>query len=317
VVGAEILDRVQFPYAVVPIVRAHHERWNGTGYPDGLKGEQIPLSARILAAVDCLDAMSSDRQYRRGLPLDEAMAAIVAEAGTSYDPRVVDLLRSHYREWEALTRAASPRKHSLSTNVKVYNGGAPAAGFQATATPDSEQPEFLSSIAAARQEVQMLYELSQDLGNSLNLHETLAVLDSRLRRLIPYDGIAVYVRKEDRLVPQYVSGENVHLFSALRIPLGQGLSGWVAETGQPIINGNPSVEPGYLNDPTKYSTLRSALAVPLEGSTGVAAVLALYRAGQDAFTAEDLRVVEAIGTGLGLAIECAAKLKASATAGSA
>jgi len=303
VVGAEILDRVQFPYAVVPIVRAHHERWNGTGYPDGLKGEQIPLSARILAAVDCLDAMSSDRQYRRGLPLDEAMAAIVAEAGTSYDPRVVDLLRSHYREWEALTRAASPRKHSLSTNVKVYNGGAPAAGFQATATPDSEQPEFLSSIAAARQEVQMLYELSQDLGNSLNLHETLAVLDSRLRRLIPYDGIAVYVRKEDRLVPQYVSGENVHLFSALRIPLGQGLSGWVAETGQPIINGNPSVEPGYLNDPAKFSTLRSALAIPLENAAGITGVLTLYHLRPDAFTKDHLRVLLAVKPKVSLTIE--------------
>jgi GAF domain-containing protein len=109
-----------------------------------------------------------------------------------------------------------------------------------------------------------------------------------------------------------VSGENFRLFSSLRIPDGEGLSGWVAQNHKAILNGNPSVEPGYLNDPTKYSTLRSALAVPLEGTTGVAAVLALYRADQDAFTAEDLRVVEAIGTGLGAAIENAVKQKASA-----
>src|SRR5450755_2602140 len=76
-VGAEILERVRFPYPVVPIVRAHHEKWDGSGYPFGLKGEEIPLGARILAAVDCLDAMASDRQYRRALPLKEVMQKLV------------------------------------------------------------------------------------------------------------------------------------------------------------------------------------------------------------------------------------------------
>jgi len=109
-----------------------------------------------------------------------------------------------------------------------------------------------------------------------------------------------------------VSGENFRLFSSLRIPEGEGLSGWVAQNHKAILNGNPSVEPGYLNDPTKYSTLRSALAVPLEGPGGVAAVLALYRAGQDAFTADELGVVEAIGSGLGVAIATAQKPKAAA-----
>ena len=87
IVGAEILEQVDFPYPVVPIVRAHHEKWDGSGYPDGLAGEDIPIGARILAAVDCLDALASDRQYRKALPLDEAMAKVVAEAGKSFDPR--------------------------------------------------------------------------------------------------------------------------------------------------------------------------------------------------------------------------------------
>src|SRR5580693_612551 len=86
VVGAELLEHVNFPYPVAPIVRAHHERWDGNGYPSGLAGEEIPLGARILAAVDCLDALASDRQYRRALPLDEAMDIIIAESGLSYDP---------------------------------------------------------------------------------------------------------------------------------------------------------------------------------------------------------------------------------------
>jgi GAF domain-containing protein len=117
---------------------------------------------------------------------------------------------------------------------------------------------------------------------------------------------------------EFVSGENFRLFSSLKIPHGEGLSGWVAQNHKAILNGNPSVEPGYLNDPAQYCTLRSALAVPLEGTAGVAAVLALYRSGQDAFTAEDLLVVEAITCELGNAIERVAKLKTAAVgAGSA
>jgi len=118
------------------------------------------------------------------------------------------------------------------------------------------------------------------------------------------------------LSAEFVSGENFRLFSSLQIPLGEGLSGWVAQNHKAILNGNPSVEPGYLNDPTKYSTLRSALAVPIEGVSGVVAVLALYRAGQDAFTADDLGVVEAIGALMGMAIEGRKAKSTGAAAGS-
>src|ERR1035441_723111 len=203
----------------------------------------------------------------------------------------------------SLTRSKEPQGDRLSKDVTIANGDAPAAGFQKSAAGDSPQPDFLFSLSAAPQEAQMLYELTQDLGNSLNLHETLSVLDSRLRRLIPYDAIAVYVRQEDELLPQYVNGENLRLFSALRIPVGQGLSGWVADAGKPIINGNPSVEPGYLNDPSKFSTLRSALAVPLENAVGVTGVLTLYHLGSDAFTQDHLRVLLALKSKVSLTIE--------------
>jgi GAF domain-containing protein len=123
--------------------------------------------------------------------------------------------------------------------------------------------------------------------------------------------MAVYLSRNKILIPEYVSGDNFRLFSSLRIPLGEGLSGWVAQNHKPILNGNPSVEPGYLNDPMKYSTLRSALAVPIEGASGVAAVLALYRAGQDAFTKDDLRVLETISSHLEPVIQGDAKPKAA------
>src|SRR5450755_3279848 len=108
-VGAEILERVRFPYPVVPIVRAHHEKFDGTGYPMGLKGTEIPIGARILAAVDFLDALASDRQYRLALPLDEAMARVVDESGKAFDPRVVDILHRRYVELEKLARSQPPK----------------------------------------------------------------------------------------------------------------------------------------------------------------------------------------------------------------
>jgi putative nucleotidyltransferase with HDIG domain len=316
IVGAEILEQVNFPYPVVPIVRAHHEKWDGSGYPNGLAGEDIPIGARILAAVDCLDALASDRQYRKALPLDEAMAKVVADAGKSFDPGVVAILRRRYVELEKMASAEplqAPPK--LSTDIRVERGSAPAAGFAESAEPEvtsaGNAADASVRISAARQQGQEIIEFSRQTAARLSATDICSLLAVRLKHLVPHDSMAVYCPNQETLTAQFVSGENFRLFSSLRIPHGEGLSGWVAQNHKAILNGNPSVEPGYLNDPTKYSTLRSALAVPLEGTGGVAAVLALYRAGQDAFTSDDLLVVEAIGTGLGVAIESAGKLKTS------
>src|ERR1700728_1218912 len=182
-VGAEILERVQFPYPVVPIVRAHHEKYDGTGYPLGLKGTEIPIGARILAAVDFLDALASDRQYRRALPLNEAMSRLVDESGKSFDPQVVKVLERRYVDLEQLVhqRTDSMSKQKLSTEVEVKDvdpgskaepASRPAAGFEAQGKRQVPERSFLGSIAAARQEAQTLFELSQDLGASLSLGET-------------------------------------------------------------------------------------------------------------------------------------------------
>ncbi|MGA8442907.1 MAG: HD domain-containing phosphohydrolase [Candidatus Sulfotelmatobacter sp.] len=307
IVGAEILEQVDFPYPVVPIVRAHHEKWDGSGYPNGLAGEAIPIGARILSAVDCLDALASDRQYRKALPLHEAMAKVASEANAAFDPEVVTILQCRYVEWEKLARLQplqAPPK--LSTDVKVERGLAPDAGFARTAeSPQTAFPaaETTDRLTAARHGAQTLSELNQALNSSLTLDDTLSLLAVRLKRLVPHDSMAVYLRRGNFLLPEFVSGENFRLFSSLRIPLGEGLSGWVAQNHKPIVNGNPSVEPGYPNHSTENASLRSALAVPLEGSSGVAAVLALYRARQDAFTKDDLQVVEAIAFRLGAVLE--------------
>src|SRR5207249_3581615 len=159
-VGAEILERVQFPYPVVPIVRAHHERWDGNGYPCGLRGQEIPTGARILAVVDCLDGLASDRQYRPALPLEKAMEHVVGEAGKSFDPKVVEVLHRRYRELELLANVKGGEQTRLSRNIKVDSGTAPGAEFEKSdsgpITPGSNSIDFLTCIAPARHEMQML-----------------------------------------------------------------------------------------------------------------------------------------------------------------
>jgi diguanylate cyclase (GGDEF)-like protein/putative nucleotidyltransferase with HDIG domain len=306
-VGAEILERVAFPYPVAPIVRSHHERWDGTGYPDGLKGEEIPIGARILAVIDCLDALASDRQYRPALPLDKAMGAVQEKAGTWFDPKVVETLRLHCKEWEKVAHAveSGSLEPKLSHDVRIERGSEPASGFAQGAEKGSGESEvdFLTSIASARQEAQMMFELSQDLGNSLSLSETLSVLSMRLRRLIPYDSIAIFVRRNDWLLPELVSGDNFRVLSSLKIRMGEGLCGWVAENCKPILNGNPRVEAGYAAGLDKNAPLESALAVPLEGINGVVGVLAMYGAGADAFTSDHLRILLAVGSKVGMSVE--------------
>src|SRR5579863_6130499 len=312
-VGAEILERVRFPYPVVPIVRAHHEKWDGSGYPYGLKGIEIPIGARILSAVDYLDALASDRQYRRALPLHDVMQKLAAESGKSFDPKVVAVLQKRYQHLErlAVAKSAQDMNSPLSTAIKIERGEAPAAGFENATAPDyaGRETTFLSSIAAARQEAQALFELSQDMGASLSLGETLSVFSVKLKPMVPYDAIAIYVRRDHELVPDYVSGDDFRLFSALEIPVGQGLSGWVAENRKAILNGNPSVEPGYLSDPSKFSTLRAAVAVPLEGINGVVGVLTLYHTSSDAFTKDHLRILLATSSKIGLSIENALRFR--------
>jgi len=310
IVGAEILARVAFPYPVAPIVRSHHERWDGTGYPDGLKGEQIPRGARVLAAVDSLDALASHRQYRNAVSLDAAMDKVASLSGTSFEPAVISVLKRRYRELEnmAQAEAIAPVEQDAPAEPGVNPPvNSPAELDQGPISGVSGETDFLSSIASARQEAQTMFELSQDLGNSLSLGETLSVLSMRLRKLIPYDSMAVFLLKDGRLVPELVSGDNFRLLSSLNIRVGEGLCGWVAENRKPIVNGNPEVEAGYVSDPAKFTTQRSALAVPLDGLNGVVGVLAMYQAEADAFTADHLRILLAISSKIALSVENALK----------
>src|SRR6266702_820957 len=271
IVGAEILDRVQFPYPVVPIVRFHHEKWDGSGYPDGLKREDIPVGARILSAVDCFDALASERPYRQAMTPQETMNTLSAEKGRSFDPRVIEIMERRYLELE----------------------------------------EMVNSMETERR----LLDLAQTLWNSLSLKETLSVVAVRLKELIPHDSIVFFVCQEGILIPEYVHGVDYDLFSSLRIPLGQGLSGWVARNEKPITNGNPAAETLHLGKSSRVTSLLSALCVPLRGRDGVAGVLTLYAREKHCFTKEHLRMLLAASSKLGVSVENALQYeKAQSTA---
>ena len=153
------------------------------------------------------------------------------------------------------------------------------------------------------EEVQVWLEMAQELGSPLSLPETLSVLAAKLTQLTPFDAMAIYAVRNQKLIPEYVIGEDLALFSSLEIPVGQGLSGRVAESRTPVLNGNPSLEAAYLNDAAKSSKLNSALAVPLGGSSGIVGVLALYRAGRAAFKRDELRILQSIATKLAIALQ--------------
>jgi diguanylate cyclase (GGDEF)-like protein/putative nucleotidyltransferase with HDIG domain len=309
-IGAQILERVHFPYPVVPIVRCHHEKWDGSGYPDGLKGEEIPLGARILSAVDCLDGLASDRPYRPALPLQEAIAKVASEAGKSFDPRVVSVLAKKYIELERLAKASSNGRSPFSRESMRFNNSEPGAGLQPTNRVDALSYDFMSHIGAARQEAQNLLELTHELGTSLSLEDTMSLLAAKLKRMIPFEALALFAAKGDRLAPLYATGDDSWWLASLDIPIGDGLCGWVAQNKQAIINGNPAVERGNRSDRENIETpLQAALAVPLGSTAGALGVLALYRREKDSFTPDNLRILLAVADKVAISVENAMRYR--------
>jgi len=291
VAGAGILERVRFPSPVALLVRFHHEKWNGGGYPAGLKGEAIPLGSRILAVVDTLDALITDRPYRPAISLGAAVARISTDSGVSFDPQVVAILRRRYVELEAaVLRRWREAEEALNAGMTAHAG---------LLTTSPGPPEFLDSIAAARREAQDLLELSQEMGKSLHLEETLEALTVRLRRIIGFEALVIYLPQDRKLYARFAWGESQPLFLSRQVEMGQGLSGWVAQHRQPVFNGDVALELGEGHK----SILRSALAVPLAGGRGPAGVLLLCRAEPKTFSRDDLRLLTSVSAKLGATIE--------------
>jgi putative nucleotidyltransferase with HDIG domain len=268
-IGAEILSEVDFPFPVVPIVRHHHENWDGTGYPDGVRGADIPLGARILAVVDCFDALTSDRPYRRAMSMDQALALIETRRGTIYDPTVVDAFREMCATGEV---AAAEQADGLVPDVRPPQ---PTTGPKAASEGGDEIRLAMQFGAALR------------LGSAIDC--PWRALATALCTLPEVDTVVVFVvdDRAERIVPLRVAGRHAHAVSQLAIPIGERVSGWVAGMNQSMINADAVLD---LFD-VEAGSLCSAAAVPCHGHD-VQAVVTLYSTEAAAFGSRHERLIE-------------------------
>lgn len=300
-IGAQIIQQAGFPHLVSTIVRSHHERWDGTGYPAGLKAEQIPIEARVLAAVDMLLALSTDRHYRRAIPLDEAMEIVAREAGKGLDPAVVSRLRTIYRD---LDRQTGPAKASPAPLLANHTADIPAT---------HELPSFLRAIAEARREEQMVLEFTQILGSSLDLDETLNELSRRLHNRLEFETMVLFLRHGDRLEAAFVEGQHFTLFHNLSLQMASGITGHVAATLRPVLNAPPTEDPIAHRNPVAASSLKSAMIIPLDGPNGLVGTLNLYSTRHLAFSSAQLSLLTSIASKLAVTVENSAKFQQAET----
>ena len=307
VTGSEMLARMNFPPGVSAIVQTHHEKWNGTGYPAGLKGEAIPIGARILAAVDCLDALASDRPFRDAVPIFEAMRIVATESGKSFDPEVVFILERSYRELER--RAWEEAKLSPAGDFTAASAPRDLGKLAARllVEPHSGQNSIVDPIVSARQETQLLRVLAAEVAQSHGFEELAAAAHKCLAQIVHHDTLVLYLLQDDRVQPAGILGRSAHRFVRDAFPADSTLSGRAIRDGGSILNAPVAQERNCVQDPYTRHPLQSALVVPLEGRTGLIGAITLYQTARDGFTRDHLRFFRAVGGHVAIALESALK----------
>ncbi len=303
-VGSDILSSIKFPCDVARDVRHHHEKWDGSGYPDGLKGNDIPVGARILAIADTFDALTSDRPYRPAMTREDALATLRAKAGTHYDPEMV-------LKFEGIVggliedTGGGHAEHAASRGT-----GAADTGWPRQETPDdrSNDNRVFQDLVSTHREVSALYDLAQTLGNTLNLEETLPIIAAKIARLIPSTTCVIYLLDTDKgiLTAEHVSGANIEAFKGYSMEFGQNLSGWVAANNHAAVNADPIFDLLPLR-PVLTADLKNALVYPLYRDATCLGVISLYGTEDDVFTDDHLRVLEVVAKQAAKAIHNAMK----------
>jgi len=274
-IGADILSVIGLPYAVAPIVRHHHENWDGTGYPDGLAGGSIPIGARILAVVDCFDALTSDRPYRPRLGDADALQIVSDRRGTMYDPAVVDAF------------------FSLLGADRTERSPRPAEAAPAAApTPSSAPPKPVETRHDAH-DLRAFFDLGRTLDRPHRWPAIGEAVWTHVRPCLPATAFVLFVYRaaDDALVAVYASNQWTTVDRMESIPLGERLSGWVAATGQTILNSDARLDLDA--SAREQSDLRSALAVPIASHGRTTAVLSFYAPAENAFAERHKEIAEA------------------------
>jgi diguanylate cyclase (GGDEF)-like protein/putative nucleotidyltransferase with HDIG domain len=289
-VGAQILSRIDFPYPVTPIVRHHHEQWDGLGYPDGLKGDQIPVTARIISVVDCFDSVREDRPFRRGMTRDEAIAFLLRGSGTHFDPKVVDLFIKHLPHFEARIAALG-----LPQQLPVNESQEPFALNEVDMAQTRERGSFMAydQIKSAHQEVYALYEIARTFGSSLDVRDTLEVLVDKVGHVVPFDTCVVYLYDEVKgyATLAHIAGRNSKLLAAKRIAPGEGVTGFALANRSPVNQLHPSLDFAGLEIEREY---RSMASLPLIKDDMLLGALSVYSTDLEHYTDDHMRLLETV-----------------------
>jgi diguanylate cyclase (GGDEF)-like protein/putative nucleotidyltransferase with HDIG domain len=286
-VGADILERVGFPYPVVPVVRHHHERWDGRGYPDQLMADQIPITARILTVTDCFDTVREERHYRKAMTRAEAVGLLKDGSGTIFDPEVVRVFLDHLAEFESEIRQEhiqlKPFGHPIESRLSA-----------ASILPDSGRMAF-ERIRVAHSEVTSLYDVAQKISNNLDLKDVLAVFASRLQDIVKYSTCIFFLQKPNStdLEAAHVAGRNAEKLKGRTLASGAGMAGWVAASRQPLCNCDPRLDFAALKVELE-ETYTTAIVAPLLRNGEVLGALAVYSTELDEYEPEHLRLIEAV-----------------------
>ena len=274
-VGADIISAVPFPYPVSPLILSHHERWDGKGYPSGLKGEAIPLGARILSVVDYFDALMTERPYHKAMGFDAAVGLLQQEAGRGLDPIVVEkfikalpALQLEAAALEAaMLRRPAPEDHGQAV-------GRPATGL----TPEPTKKNVFEDIALAHREIYALYEIAQAMGTSLGVSDTMALISAKLSNLVPFSCAALFLYdgETETLRCRFATGIDADIVQQIAVHTGEGLTGWVARNRRALVNARPSADLEAAGLAQVHTSLQSALVCPLVFNEKFIGTLAVY-----------------------------------------
>ena len=292
-VGAEIIGAVPFPYPVAPLILSHHERWDGKGYPAGLKGEEIPLGARILSIVDYFDALTSDRPYHKAMGEEAALALLQQEAGKALDPAVVEMFMSILPQLRVEAdnhEQQTVRKLSIAASEGTQGIARPATGF----SHESSKTVF-EDIALAHREIYALYEIAQAMGTSLGVSDTMALISSKLANLVPFSACALFLYDEasESLNCGFATGLDADVIQKLTVRSGQGLTGWVARNRRPLVNARPSADLEAAGA-ERQTSLQSALVCPLVNGDRFIGTLTVYHAEPSYYRDDHRRLLDRV-----------------------
>jgi diguanylate cyclase (GGDEF)-like protein/putative nucleotidyltransferase with HDIG domain len=296
-VGGDILRRVNFPYPVEDIVRYHHEKWDGTGYPKGLKNQEIPLVARILSVVDFYDATRCDRPYRKGMKREDSLALLTKMAGSAFDPRIVETFIQHVEAFDTLIDAEDIQEQ-VAPELPSYDYETqtkPDAGLAADRIGAPADDAGFRSITEAQREVFALHEIAQTIGSSLNLSDTVTLVSNKLRAIVPFDTCIIFIvdEKSGKAVAAHVAGEDAEIFGSRRMSVGDGITGWVIANARSMCNASPELDlVGVSEDIAK--SYRGALVSPLLREDGAFGAITLYSKSRSSYTTEHVRLLESV-----------------------